>query len=274
MFSALALAAALALTPAQSTAKLNLSGLRCTHGLIGPSRATTKFLPGDIVYLVFDIDGVTIGKDGKVVYSMALEVTDSKGAVKHKVDPTERVDFAPLGGGKVPGVAFVVVGVDLEPGEYNVKLTATDTSTPEKGKQPSGTVEFKFEVLKPDLGIVMVHATTDPEGRNPTHTTGFVGQFLWIQFAATGFKRDKDKKNQPDLAFEMTTLDDKGTSTLGTPITLTATALEPQYPTCQARMNVPLTRAGKFTVRLKVTDNVAGKTATFELPIEAVPVGK
>ena len=269
MFSALTLAAALALTPAQAPAKLNLSGLRCTHGLIGPTRATTKFLPGDIVYLVFDIDGVTIGKDGKVVYSMALEVTDKSSKVKHKVDPAERVDYAPLGGGKVPGVAFVVVGVDLEPGEYNVKLTATDGVS-----KAAGTVEFKFEVLKPDLGIVMVHATTDPEGRNPTHTTGFVGQFLWVQFAATGFKRDKDKKNQPDLAFEMTTLDDKGNSTLGTPITLTATALEPQYPTCQARMNVPLTRAGKFTVRLKVTDNVAGKTATFELPIQAVPVEK
>ncbi len=273
MFSALALTAALALTPAQSSAKLNLSGLRCTHGLIGPSRAAAKFLPGDIVYLVFDIDGVTIGKDGKVVYSMALEVTDKKSAVKHKVDPTERIDFAPLGGGKVPGVAFVVVGVDLEPGEYNVKLTATDTSDKDTTKRPSGAVEFKFEVLKPDLGIVMVHATTDPEGRNPTHTTGFVGQFLWIQFAATGFKRD-EKKNQPDLTFEMTTLDDKGVSTLGTPITLEAKALEPQFPTCQARMNVPLTRAGKFTVRLKVTDNVAGKTATFELPIQAVPVEK
>ena len=274
MFSALTLAAALALTPAQPTGKLALSNLRCTHGLIGPTRTATKFLPGDIVYLGFDIDGVTIGKDGKVVYSMALEVTDKSGKVKHKVEPTERVDFAPLGGGKVPGVAFVVVGVDLEPGEYTVKMTATDTSIADKTKQPSGAVEFKFEVLKPELGIVMVHATTDPEGRNPTHTSGFVGQFLWVQFAATGFKRDMAKKNQPDMTFEMTTLDDKGTPTLGAPIVLEAKALEEKYPTCQARMNVPLTRAGKFTVRLKVTDNVANKTATFELPIEAMTVGK
>jgi hypothetical protein len=268
MFTALTLAAALAVTPAQGSGKLTLSNLRSTHGLIGPTRTATKFLPGDIVYLSFDIDGVTIGKDGKVVYSMALEVTDKKGAVKHKVDPTERVDFAPLGGGKVPGVAFVVVGVDLEPGEYLVKLTATDGVS-----KASGAVEYKFEVLKTDLGIVMVHATTDPEGRNPTHTSGYVGQFLWVQFAATGFKRDA-KKNMPDLKFEMTTLDDKGVSTLGTPILLEAKALEEKYPTCQARMNVPLTRAGKFTVRLTVTDNVAQKSATFELPIQAMPVEK
>lgn len=267
MIPALTLAAAL-LAPAQ-TEKLTLSNLRCTHGLIGPTRTSTKFLPGDIVYLGFDIDGVTIGKDGKVVYTMALEVIDQNGKVKHKVEPTERIDFAPLGGGKVPGVAFVVVGVDLEPGEYKVNLTATDGVTKAKG-----ATEFKFEVLKPDLGIVMVHATIDPEGRTPTHTTGFVGQFLWIQFAATGFQRDKANKNQPDLLFEMTTLDAKGNPTLEKPLSVEAKALEEIYPTCQARMNVPLTREGDFVVRLKVTDNVAKKSATFELPIKAVPVGK
>ena len=31
-----------------------------------------------------------------------------------------------------------------------------------------------------------------------------------IQHAAVGFKRDPAKKNQPDLKFEMTTLNDKG----------------------------------------------------------------
>lgn len=269
MIPALTLAAALALAPAQTPGKLTLANLRCTHGLIGPTRTALKFLPGDIVYLGFDIEGVTVGKDGKVMYTMALEVTDKAGKSKHKVDPSERVEYAPLGGGKVPGVAFVVVGVDLEPGEYTVKLTATDGTS-----KASGSIEFKFEVLKPDLGIVMVHTTTDPEGRNPTHTTGYVGQFLWVQFAATGFKRDAAKKNQPDLTFEMTTLDDKGAPTLTTPIVLEAKSLEEKYPTCQARMYVPLTRTGKFTVRLTVKDNVASKSATFDLPIQAIPVEK
>ena len=108
----------------------------------------------------------------------------------------------------------------------------------------------------------------------PTHTTGYVSQFLWIHFGATGFKRDKEKKNNPDLKFEMSILDEKGNPTLETPITLTATALEEKYPICTARMHVPLTRAGKFTVKLKVTDNVAGKSATFDLPIQALPVEK
>lgn len=273
MLPTLSLAAMLALAPAQAPDKFSVSNLRCTHGLIGPTRTNAKFLPGDIVYLGFDIDGVTTGKDGKVVYTMQLEVTDKKGAVKHKVEPTERVDFAPLGGGKMPGVAFVVVGVDLEPGEYTVKVTATDGGVKDTNK-PSGSVSFPFEVLKPDLGIVMVYATTDPQGANPTHTTGFVGQFLWIQFSATGFKRDPAKKGNPDMKFEMNTYDEKGNPTMETPLTLEAKELDAKFPTCQARMNVPLTRAGKFTVKLKVTDNVAGKTATFDLPIQALPVEK
>lgn len=273
MLPTLSLAAMLALAPAQAPDKFSVSNLRCTHGLIGPTRTSAKFLPGDIVYLGFDIDGVTTSKDGKVVYTMQLEVTDKKGNVKHKVEPTERVDFAPLGGGKMPGVAFVVVGVDLEPGEYTVKVTATDGGVKDTNK-PSGSVSFPFEVLKPDLGIVMVYATTDPQGANPTHTTGFVGQFLWIQFSAAGFKRDPAKKNNPDMKFEMNTYDEKGNPTMETPLTLTATDLDAKFPTCQARMNVPLTRAGKFTVKLKVTDNVAGKTATFDLPIQALPVEK
>ncbi len=273
MFSALPLAVALALAPAADTSKLNLANVRCTHGLIGPTRVSTKFLPGDILYFGFDVEGVTIGKDGKVTYTMTLEVVDKAGKVKHKVDPAERNDFAPLGGGKVPGVAFVVAGVDLEPGEYNVKLTVTDGGLKDKDRA-SGSLTFPFEVLKPDLGIVQVHAATDPNDTNPTHTSGFVGQFIWVHFNVAGFKRDTAKKNNPNLKIEMNTYDEKGVATMAEPIVLPVDALEEKWSTCQARMNVPLTRVGKFTVKLKVTDNVAGKTATFELPIEALPVAK
>lgn len=274
MLPALTLAAALSLAPAQPAASLTLTNLRPTYGLIGPTRTTAKYLPGDIVYLSFDVEGVNISKDGKAMYTITTDVKDKAGKVKNQGDPSPKVDFAPLGGKKVPTVAFVTLGVDAEPGEYTLKVTANDTSVADPAKQPTGSVEYKFEVLKPDLGIIGVHVTSDPNGRNPTHTTGYVGQFLWIQFAAVGFKRDPAKKNQPDLKFEMTTLDEKGEPTLATPLTVEAKALEEKFPICSAHMNVPLTRAGKFTVRLKVTDNVAGKTATFDLPIQAVPIEK
>jgi hypothetical protein len=217
---------------------------------------------------------VNIPKDGKARYTLTTDVKDKAGKVKSQGDPVPRTDFVPLGGGKVPVVTFSALGVDTEPGEYTLKVTATDTGGTDPAKQPTGSVEYKFEVLKPDLGIVGVQVTSDKSGHFPTPTTGYVGQFLWIRYSAVGFKRDPAKKNQPDLKFEMTILDDKGEPTLATPLTDEAKALEDNQPIVTAWMYVPLTRTGKFTVRLKVTDKVAGKTATFDLPIKAIAVEK
>jgi hypothetical protein len=269
MFPTLTLAAALALTPAQGAGKLDLTNLHITYGLQGPTRESKKFLPGDPVFLAFDIDGITIGKDGKVVYTMGLEVTDKAGKSWHKVDPTERVEFAPLGGRKMPGRAFVTLGVDAPPGEYTVKLTTIDTAT-----KATGSFEYKFEVVKTDLGIIGVYASQDPEGKTPAHTTGFVGGSVWVQFAATGFKRDEKKKNQPDLRFEMTTVDEKGTPTMTSPLTVDVNALEDKFPICPMRFNLPLTRTGKFAAKLTVTDRVANKTSTFDLPIQVLAADK
>jgi hypothetical protein len=269
MLPTLTLAAALALTPSQGSAKLSLTNLRVTYGLQGPDRKANKYLPGDPVFLAFDIDGITIGKDGKVAYTMGLDVTDKAGKSWHKVDPTERVEFAPLGGSKMPGRAFVTLGVDAPPGEYTVKLTTVDSVT-----RASASFEHKFEVLKPDLGLIQVYASQDADGRTPAHTTGFVGGSVWVMFAATGFKRSEAKKNQPDLRFEMTTVDDKGVPTMAQPIVADVDKLDDMLPTCPMRFNLPFTRAGKFAARLTVTDKVANKTATFDLPITVLPADK
>jgi hypothetical protein len=266
MFPTLTLAAALALAPAQG-GKLDLTNLRPTYGLQGPTRPTSKFLPGDPVYLTFDIDGITVGKDGKAVYTMGFDVTDKAGKSWHKVDPVERVDFVPLGGSRVPGRAFVSLGVDAPAGEYTMKFTTTDTVT-----KATGQFEYKFEVLKADLGVIQVRASRDEPGNQPAHTTGFVGEEIWIQFAAAGFKRDA--KNQPNLRFEMVTLDDKGKPTIAQPLTLDVDKLDEKVPIYSLRFPLPLTRPGKFTVKLTVTDKVANKTTTFELPVTALATDK
>jgi hypothetical protein len=268
MFPTLTVTAALLLAPAQG-GKLDLANLHITYGLQGPTRTVNKFLPGDPVFLAFDIDGITIGKDGKVVYTMGLEVTDKAGKSWHKVEPTERVEFAPLGGSKMPGRAFVTLGVDAPPGEYKVKLTTTDTTT-----KATGSFEYKFDVIPTELGIIGVYASQDPEGKTPTHTTGFAGGSVWIQFAATGFKRNEAKKNQPDLRFEMTTMDEKGTATMVQPLSVDMNSLEEKFPIMPMRFNLPLTRPGKFTARLSVIDNITKKTANFELPIQVLPTDK
>ncbi len=262
------LAAALSLAPAQG-AELKFTNLRASYGFHGPTRTDMKFLPGDQLYLGFDINGVKINKEGTATYTMAMDVVDSAGKSWQKVEPTDRTDFVPLGGTVLPGRAFVVLGVDMPPGEYTLKLATTDKNSGAKG-------EFtrKFEVLKPDLGVVGVYASVDPEGRNPAHTTGFVGSAVWLQFAVTGFKRNDANKNQPDVKVEMTILDETGKPTLETPRVETVTALEEKYPMFALKMNVPMTRVGTFKAKFTVTDRVSMKVATFELPMTVLPADR
>ena len=77
MFTTLALAAA-TLAPAQPPAgSLQLNNVRLTQGELGPARKDSKLLPGDVLFIAFDIDGLTIDPDGKTVYTIGMEVTDA-----------------------------------------------------------------------------------------------------------------------------------------------------------------------------------------------------
>jgi hypothetical protein len=269
MFTSIALVAALALSPAQAAKEIKYDNVKSLYGFHGPLRTSQKFLPGDQLYVAFDMVGVTIAKDGIATYTMAMDVTDAAGKSWQKVEARETTDYAPLGGNTLPGRAYVVMGVDMPPGEYTMKLNTTDKATGAKG-----TLTYKFEVLKKDLGIVGVYASHDPEGRNHAHTTGFAGTGLWLQFGITGFARDEKKKNQPSLKIELTYFDENGKPTTTEPMTEEFNALAEEAPILSIRKNLPFSRVGKFKAKLTVTDNVSKKTTSFELPINVLPTEK
>src|SRR5438445_13567674 len=77
MFTTLAFVTALSLAPAQ--AQLALTNDQVTYGYLGAARPDTKFLPGDIFFLTFDIENVKVNDNGEVLYSMGMEVRDSNG---------------------------------------------------------------------------------------------------------------------------------------------------------------------------------------------------
>jgi hypothetical protein len=47
--------------------------------------------------------------------------------------------------------------------------------------------------------------------------------------------------------------------------------VDEKEPGFSIRFQLPLTRAGKYTIRLKATDKVTNKTSSFELPVAVVP---
>jgi hypothetical protein len=261
MWTSLALAASLSLTPGQASS-LTLSNAHATFGELGPTRPDVKMLPGDIFFVAFDIDGIKVDDAGKVAYSMAMEVTDKNGKAIFKQQPVERNDFLPLGGNRLPARAFVSVGIDQEPGTYTCRVTVTD-----RAAKASQTVEKNFEVLPKAFGLVQVYATSDPKGEIPSPTGGVEGQGIWVHFAAVGFQRDT-KTKQPNVNFEMTVLNKDGTPARPKPMTeLVNSGVEPGDSGIPMRLVLPLNRVGDFTLELKATDNLAKKTSKVTLPI-------
>jgi hypothetical protein len=263
MSPSLIAATLLALAPAQApvAGKLEIANVRNTYGVLGPTRADSKLLPGDILFVSYDIDGITIDKDGRVHYSMVMEVVDKNGKATLKQDPFEKIELVPLGGSRVAARAFVTLGVDHPAGEFTMKVNVTD-----RANKATTTLERKFEVLPPDFGIVAVYASLDERGQTAAPTTGVVGQAVFINYTTVGFKRD-EKTKQPNLRFEMIPLDENAKPLMAKPLTHEGNDLDEKLPNYTVRFLLPMTRPGKFTIRLSCTDVVTKKTVSVDLPV-------
>lgn len=259
---ALVLASTLAFAQAD---KLALNNVRATYGLLGPNRADLKVLPGDTLWLEFDIDGITVSADGKVQYAMGLEVADSKGKVIFAQKATDQEGLASLGGKAVPANSQVDVGFSQPAGDYTVKVMVTD-----RVSKQSQTFSQKMQVLPADFGIVQLKTTGDPNGTAPIGLVG-AGDSVWVNLAVVGFGRDKGKQ-QPNLEFQMRVLDESGKPTLAKPETgVINQDVPPGDKLLGAQFLVSANRAGKFVVELKAADKISGKSATTSFPLTVYP---
>jgi hypothetical protein len=277
MFTAIALAAFLGGTPAQP-GNLTLTNVRTTIGELGPPRDGSKLLPGDILFIAYDIDGLTIDAEGIAKYTMALEVNDAAGKLVFRQDPREMFDFVPLRGNKLPGRGFITVGLDQPPGNYSCKISVTDPKT-----KATGSLNVKFEVLKKDFGVVAVFTAYDLLGEISAPTIGQVGQKLIIHFSIAAFERDA-KTKQPNVEVQFQVYDDKGQPLFvddkgkvtprkfiqdaksANPVKEGDGAFALQFP-------IFMNRPGKFVVEITATDLVssAKKQSSYKLPITINP---
>ena len=114
MNAALVFSAMLALAPGQGAGALGVSNIRLTFGELGPSRTDNKYLPGDVPFVSFDIDGLKASPEGKVAYSMGLEVMDRAGKAVFSAPPAKAEMLLLLGGTKLPAFVFVTLGPDMQ----------------------------------------------------------------------------------------------------------------------------------------------------------------
>jgi hypothetical protein len=264
MMTALALLATLELAPAQA-GDLKLTGARLTYGILGPKRADAKLLPGDSLVLAFDIDGITIDDQGKVLYSISTEVLDPANKTVHRQPPVDLEAVQALGGNRLPAYAQVDIGLKQPPGEYTLKVLVGDRAS-RKGQ----TLTQKFTVLPPDFGLVRFATSANAEGTIPAGSLG-VGQTVWVNTLVVGFKRD-DASKQPNVALECRVLDESGKPTTAKSHSGAINKDVPaDAPFLPIQFQLALNRPGKFTLELKATDLLANKSVTQKFPITVNP---
>jgi hypothetical protein len=265
MWATLAIASALSLAPSQA-GELKLSNKHTTYGFLGETREKNQYLPGDVVFLAFDIDGLTVGKDGKISYSMAMQLKNAKGEALFSQVPQPIEANNTLGGTSTRGFSYAQIGGDLPAGKYTMTVTVKDEQQPSK----SSTLTQSFEVTKRDFGIIRLGLFYDDQGKEWAAPYFVVGQHAWIHFNTTGFDRGKDKN--PDIEVKVRVTDASGNPTVAEPFagstkTQNVPAAVQTLPWWQ---KIELNRAGKYKLELEATDKVSKKTAKETLSITVV----
>lgn len=266
MLATLALMSSLALAPGQA-GELKLSNPRATYGVLGAIRKDSNILPGDVFFLTFDIENLKMDEEGKITYSMGMELINPKGETEYKRDPQERPAlYNVLGGVRIPAFAHAETSADTAAGEYTLKVTVLD-----RGVKPAktATLSQKFTVTKKGFGLVKLTTSYDKDGILSAPFGGMAGQSLFCNFWIVGFERDA--KKQPNITFEMKITDENDKPTLPKAMVGEINkGVSDDWQLIPMNFILPLNRPGKFTVHLKATDLVTKKNTELKFPITVV----
>ncbi len=250
----------------QPAGSLTLKNPRLVYSMFGQERKEAKLLLGDIFWLAYDIEGLQTREDGKVLYSIGMELTSKEGKSIFKQAPKDLEAVNSLGGGRKPAFAFLEIGTETPPGEYTATLTVTDRLA-----KKSEVLTSKFEVLAQRFGFVLV-GLTQPDYR-PTPPIAVPGQDFWVHFALTGFALN-DKK-QPDVSIDLQVYD-LSTNKAVLPKSVTGQIKEVDKEEFKKFIpwthQLSLNRPGKFRVQVTATDNNSKKTAGLELDFTVLDV--
>ena len=270
MWTTLALLSALSGAPGQG-GQLELKNPRFTYGFLGQERKDSTFLPGDMVVLSFDIEGLKTKEDGTARYSMGTKLfSHKKNKYVFEKDPQEMAVVNSLGGSRQPIYAWTNIPTDMEPGDYTLRVDIRDIL----GKSAEVKVERKYTVRKLEFGIVRPGFIYLDLNENQIGTAPYFapplavpGQNLMLHFTTVGFA-EAGEKNEPKVSVEVEIQDESGKPVVQKPKSGKTTA----YPDDNARklkvlpwqIPVQINRSGKFKIVISAKDeNSSGKSVTF-----------
>lgn len=266
MWTTVALMSALSFTPAQA-GQLELKNARFTYGFLGQARKESTFLPGDLVLLQLDIEGLKVKDDGYAKYSVGWSLFShkkNKELFAKEAQPLEVVNS--LGGSSQPVFIMPPPQTYMDPGDYTIKVEVADIQGGAKQK-----LERKFTVKPLEFGIVnpgFVY-NVNPGVAGPLYAPPVAVplQNLMLHFTTVGATEGGAEKNLPKVTLKVEIQDESGNPVKKTPITGKAE----RYDTDEARklklipfqIPIQVNRSGKFKVVVSAKDEHAGKTASL-----------
>jgi hypothetical protein len=249
----------LGLIPSLASA-VEIKNIRPCYAPFGATRTDLKLLPGDVLFITYDLDGlVTDPKTGKTNYETTLELIDANGKVLYKKPTTNEV-VPQLGTGRMPGDLHVIMGAAQPAGNYSIKLTVHD-----KLGKDAKQFSYKFTVIAQGFGFVGVSAPA----------VGFPGQHYVTGFGLVNLATNKDNKPSVDVTIKI--LDDKGNAVapavkielprdMPEGIDLAQSNFVPlQYP-------IYLNRPGRFTIDIQAHDKYGNKKTELRYPVTVLDV--
>jgi hypothetical protein len=256
-------------------AALDIKNVRATYGPVGGVRPDNKFLPGDILWLAFQIDGLAMEADtGLVKWKVALEVVDNSKDKPIFTRSTDHQRYLALGKGQMSERAQVFIGTEQAPGKYTVRLTITDKGGgKEKGGGPSKSFAYDFEILAPDFGLI--------QGWAPSVAIATQDYTAFVKL--TGMARDA--KQLPNVEVRLVIKDESGKAILPKPLVTSIPKdlpsdeelrkLGEEFDIKKSKM-IPmpfplfLNRPGRFTVEIEALDHISKKTSKVSFPLQVL----
>ncbi len=244
-----------------SATALELTNVRPSYGPLGATRVNTKCVPGDSLFLTYDIEGLKINeKTGRASYVTTLELIDGTGQVAFKKETPN--DVAPqLGGTRMPGDLFVILPRTEKPGKHKVRLTVNDSLAKE-----TKSFEYAFDVVPPEFSFVGVTAKA----------VGFPGESYLANFAIVDMTLDA--KKQPSVDIVMRVYEGTGKKWVTLPLLSNLPKDLPDEIDLKKENFVPmqfpiyLNRTGTFILEVMAHDKLSKKTIQLRYPLTVLDI--
>jgi hypothetical protein len=249
--------------PGMSSA-VDIKNVRPCHGPFGATRSDRKCLPGDVLFMTYDIEDLAVDpKTGKTNYITILELLDEKGKVIFKKE-TMNDPIPQLGGARMPGDLHIIMGPKQAPGTYAIRLSVHDKLDKNAGAK---AFEYKFEVVAETFGFVGISAPA----------VGFPGQQYVTGFGLVNMKLGGKGQDTPDAEVMFRILDDKGVP-VTTDVKMAFPRDLPDKTDLKQANFVPITypvflnRPGRYIVEVLATDKAGNKKAALRYPVTVLDV--